>query len=148
MSCSCRETTCKRRSPVPSRVRCRPIHLDTTIASDARLYTAKNSAFMRVDSSLFDKRRSIVDVLNIGYIAANGTLVLNVGMPTMCFSTVDSVILSVCTVTDGDGIDFRASLLAEYENNASSQLNDGTMNKAYMNSDVEGLSVGCLSAFR
>ncbi|KAH3815661.1 hypothetical protein DPMN_144192 [Dreissena polymorpha] len=151
MSCCCRGTTCKRRSPVPRSSRCRPIHLDITSNSDARLDTSENSAldkaFMRVDSILFDKRRSIVDVLNIGYIASDGTLVLNEDMPTMCFSTMNSAIISDCTVTNADGIDFLESLLADCNNIASSQLTDGTMNKAYIDGDVEGLSMGCLSVF-
>ncbi|KAH3815639.1 hypothetical protein DPMN_144167 [Dreissena polymorpha] len=146
MSCCCRATTCKRRSPVRRSSRCRPIHLDATSDSDARLDTAENSAldkaFMRVDSSLFDKRRSIVDVLNIGYIAFDGTLVLNEDMPTMCFSTLNSAIISDCSVNDADGIDFLQSLLVDCDNIGSSQLTDGTMNKAYIDGDVEGLSVG------
>ncbi|KAH3815660.1 hypothetical protein DPMN_144191 [Dreissena polymorpha] len=151
MSCCCRGTTCKGRSLVQRSCRCRPIHLNTTSASDARLDNADNSAldraFMRVDSSLFDKRRSIVDVLNIGYIAAIGTLVLNEDMPTMCFSTMNSAIISDCSVNDADGINFLASLLADCDHIASSQLTDGTMNKAYIDGEVEGLSVGCLSSF-
>ncbi|KAH3815640.1 hypothetical protein DPMN_144168 [Dreissena polymorpha] len=151
ISCCCRGTTCKGRSLVQRSCRCRPIHLNTTSASDARLDNAENSAldraFMRFDSSLFDKRRSFIDVLNIGYIASDGTLVLNEDMPTMCFSTLNSAIISDCSVNDADEIDFHGSLLAECDNIGSSQLTDGTMNKAYIDGDVEGLSVGCLSAF-
>ncbi|KAH3835199.1 hypothetical protein DPMN_108546 [Dreissena polymorpha] len=98
MSCCRRERTCCKRQTSaarPDRLRS-GLQKDRTDDSEDGISYTHNSildkGFLQHDGRLFDdRRRSIVDVLNIGYIATDGSLVLSdETISTRCLSKLSN----------------------------------------------------------